>query len=229
MDDDNVILVNKPLGWTSYQVVRIVKKVLKAKKVGHTGTLDPLASGLLILCCNEKTKAIAHYQDMDKVYVGSFDLGKTTPSFDLETDFDQVYDHTSITPAMVHAVAKTLEGKIWQTPPPYAAIKQKGVRAYTSARRGKPMDLPPRLVDVKSFEVTGTHLPRVDFRIRCGKGVYIRSMAHDVGKALGVGAFLHELTRVQIGAYHVRNALMVREIIRSANPNAFYINGWSCV
>ena len=121
MYDNNVLLVKKPFGWTSYQVVSIVKKALNAKKVGHAGTLDPLATGLLILCCNEKTKEIEHYQAMEKVYVGSFELGKTTPSFDLETDVDQVFDHEAITPDMIYAAAKKLEGDIWQTPPAYSA------------------------------------------------------------------------------------------------------------
>lgn len=223
MYENSVLLVNKPFGWSSFQVVKTLREALGLKKAGHAGTLDPLATGLLIVCTNSKTKAIAHFQCLDKVYEGCFELGKTTPSFDAETDVDHETPYDHITPQAIHAAAKTFIGTIWQVPPAYSAIKQQGQRAYHKARNGQPVRLPPRQVTIHSFEIKRIALPHIYFRITCGKGVYIRSIARDIGQVLEVGAFLTALERVAIGPYHINTARSVRDIICSVNPNAFRI------
>ena len=205
MYDNMMLLVNKPSGWSSFDVVKKLRCTLGIKKIGHAGTLDPRATGLLILCTGKKTKEIARYQAMPKVYEGEMELGKTTPSFDLETPFDYVGRWEHITPAMVHDAVKSFIGAIWQTPPIYSAIHHHGERAYKKVRKGEKVVLRPRLVSVKSFTITCA-LPIIRFTIICGKGVYIRSIAHDLGQKLGVGGFLKRLQRTQIGPYHLRDA-----------------------
>ncbi len=218
---NTVLFIDKPFGWTSFQVTKTLKEGLKLQKVGHAGTLDPLASGLLILCTNDKTKEIVTYQTMDKIYEGVMEIGKTTPSFDLETDFNTVFSYDHITPEMIYNTKKIFEGKISQVPPIYSAIKKNGQRAYKKARKNQKISLAPRMVEVKSFDITHMDLPYIHFTIHCGKGVYIRSIVHDFGQALCVGAHLTALHRTHIGPYYVGDASTVREILSSVNENAF--------
>ncbi len=214
----SVILVNKPLKWTSFDVIKKIKFLLKNHikdnlKVGHAGTLDPLATGLLIVCTGPKTKEIYKYQNMDKVYEGIMSLGKTTPSYDLETSFDSQQNYNHITLNDIIDTRNIFLGQIEQVPPIYSAIKIKGVRCYKNARneigRNSTMisDIPKREVCIKSFEICETKLPDIKFRIQCSKGTYIRSIAHDFGKYLRVGGYLAQLNRLQIGNYMLKNAV----------------------
>ena len=200
------ILIDKPLTWTSFDVVNKLRYLLKVKKIGHAGTLDPLATGLLILCTGKMTKQIASYQAEEKEYQATFTIGKTTPSFDLETDFDSELDCSEVTNTMITKAAKELTGAIMQTPPIYSAIKKGGVPSYKKARRKENVTLEPRPVEIKVFEIMSVELPKVNVRIVCSKGTYIRSLAHDFGKKLGVGAHLSQLVRTRIGAYQLNEA-----------------------
>ncbi|MEM7382913.1 MAG: tRNA pseudouridine(55) synthase TruB [Bacteroidota bacterium] len=201
-----VLPIAKPLGWTSFDVVRKVRAALKVSKAGHAGTLDPLATGLLIVCIGKQTKAIGQYQDLEKVYQGELVLGRTTPSIDLETDFDReaAYDH--VTAAALHQLAPSFVGYIQQIPPAYSAIKTSGVRAYKRARQGRPVVLQPRQVWIKDFTITSVHIPRVSFEVTCGSGTYIRSLVRDFGEQLGAGAYLASLCRTRIGPYTLQDA-----------------------
>ena len=201
-----MFLVDKPLGWTSFQVIKKLRQELKVKKLGHAGTLDPLATGLLIICTGKETKKIADYQGLDKVYTGDIVLGRTTPSFDRETAIDQEHSWQHISQEDILAAAAKQVGEISQRPPIYSAIKKQGKRAYLSAREGDKIILAPRLVEVKQFTITKVALPTVSFKIHCSKGVYIRAMARDLGEELGVGGYLHRLRRTDIGPYSVSNA-----------------------
>lgn len=207
-----VILIDKPLNWTSFQVVNKVRWLirkhyqLKKIKVGHAGTLDPLATGLLILCTGRKTKIIDTYQAQHKVYTGTFQLGATTPSYDLETEIDQTFDVSHLTPSDLTSVSHQFIGTIEQAPPIFSAIKKDGKRLYEIARSGGTIEIPKRPVTIQSFELTHLQLPDVGFEIACSKGTYIRSIAHDFGKALDNGAHLTALRRTQIGDFHVDQA-----------------------
>lgn len=206
-EEGEVLLVNKPLGWTSFDVVNRLRIVIREcmgirkLKVGHAGTLDPLADGLLILCTGKFTKQIDDYQAQEKEYTGTFQLGATTPSFDLEHDIDVRYEYQHITPEMIEKAVVKLTGSIEQIPPAFSAIKVNGKRAYKSARKDKEIKLEPRSVTIREFEITGIDLPDVHFRIVCSKGTYIRSLARDFGHALQSGAHLIRLTRTRIGEY----------------------------
>ncbi len=210
-----VLCVDKPLHWTSFDVVKKLKWALenqckiKKLKIGHAGTLDPLADGLLILCTGKKTKEISLIQDMEKTYSGTFVLGATTPSYDLETGIDQTFDISKITRKEIIAATKILTGEYNQMPPLFSAKKVDGQRAYDIARAGKTVELKPKLVTVYSFEITNLELPKIHFRIRCSKGTYIRSMAHDLGKLLNNGAYLAKLRRENIGSFSLDSALDV--------------------
>jgi tRNA pseudouridine55 synthase len=207
------ILINKPLHWTSFDVVRKLRNILKVKKIGHAGTLDPLATGLLILCTNNKTKEIERYQNLDKTYQGTIYIGKTTPSFDLETDFDQIKSYEHITEEEVYQTAKKFVGTIEQLPPMYSATKVQGKRLYKLARKGKTIDLAPKIVHIKSFGIIDIQLPYITFRIECSKGTYIRSLADSYGKRLkNVGAHLATLQRTHIGEYSLSDAYEINEI-----------------
>jgi len=216
-----VLLLDKPLTWTSFDVVRKVKNTLRPRKIGHAGTLDPLATGLLILCTGKKTKEIDLIQAQEKEYEGTFRLGQTTPSFDLETPVDSEQPYAHLTAAEIRAAAATFLGKIEQTPPLFSAVKVDGQRAYELARKGEEAVIKSKVVDIKTFEITRIVLPDIDFRVVCSKGTYIRSLARDLGVALGVGAHLTRLVRTRIGEYRLADAWTVAEVqaLRPPRPD----------
>lgn len=209
---DRVLLIKKPFQWTSFDVVNKLRYRLKIKKIGHAGTLDPLATGLLIICTGKMTKQIEAFMGLEKEYTGKFILGKSTPSHDLETDITEEKDIAALTDEDVHAATQALTGSIRQLPPMHSAIKIGGKRAYHFARKGQEIALKHREVEVKTFEITGIQLPEASFRIVCSKGTYIRSIARDFGNALGVGAYLTELCRTRIGEFRLEDALDVDEV-----------------
>lgn len=210
--DGSVVLVDKPLEWTSFDVVKKLKYALKVKKIGHAGTLDPLATGLLILCTGKMTKQIEKFQAQEKEYTGKFVIGQTTPSYDLETEPTVAVDTTHITMDDLTASKKAFEGIIDQTPPIFSAIKVKGKRAYESARKGEDIKLKSRQVEIKTFDITGFSDREISFKIICTKGTYIRSIAHDFGQKLGTGAYLSELRRTRIGNFSVEDAKTIEEL-----------------
>lgn len=212
-------LVHKPFAWTSFDVVKKLRGLLKVKKIGHAGTLDPLATGLLILCTGKKTKEISYYQSLPKTYEGTIGLGKTTPSFDLGTPFDSEQSCCHLKEEDVKQVSREFIGSIEQIPPIYSALKVKGKRAYTLARQGKVPKLAARKVTIQEFVITQIALPFVHFRIVCSGGTYIRSIAHDLGKKLGVGGYLKRLTRTHIGGYTLTDAFDLTEDIRSLDKS----------
>lgn len=211
-DTGRLLLINKPLGWTSFDVVNKLRYKLKIKKIGHAGTLDPLATGLLIICTGKMTKRIEEYMGLEKEYTGKFVLGKTTPSHDLETEIATEKDISSLTPELVRATTQSLTGNIRQLPPAHSAIRIGGKRAYQFARKGQEVELKHRDVEVSEFEITGVHFPEASFRIVCSKGTYIRSIARDFGEALGVGAYLTDLCRTRIGNFKLEDALSIDEV-----------------
>ncbi|GAB3567154.1 tRNA pseudouridine(55) synthase TruB [Spirosoma luteolum] len=210
-DPGQVILIDKPLTWTSFDVANKLKYACKFKKIGHAGTLDPLATGLLILCTGKMTKQIDTFQAQEKEYTGTLVLGKTTPSVDLETGFDAEYDTSGITPEAIAEAARQLTGDILQVPPIYSAIRVNGERLYEKARRGETGDqveggIKSRQVTVSLFEVDAGRFPEVDFRIICSKGTYIRSLVRDLGLLLNNGAYMSALRRTRIGAFRIEDA-----------------------
>ncbi len=209
---DHIILIDKPLDWTSFDVVKKIKYKLKLKKVGHAGTLDPLATGLLILCTGKKTKEIEQIQNQAKEYTGTIVLGKTTPSYDLETPVTETGNPAGLTPDFLHQLTHQFIGEISQTPPIFSAVKVEGQRAYKKARAGQKVELKSRKVNIYSFELTEINIPEVKFRVKCSKGTYIRSLANDFGKAAGVGGYLSELRRTKIGDYAVTRAYTIDTI-----------------
>lgn len=209
---DRVILIDKPLQWTSFDVVNKLRGRLKIKKIGHAGTLDPLATGLLILCTGKMTKRIDEYQAQEKEYTGNLVLGQTTPSHDLETVVSEAKDISSLSEEVIVEATRKFIGIIQQIPPFHSAIKVDGKRAYALARQGKEPELKPREVTVFEFEITAIDLPMVSFRIVCSKGTYIRSLVRDFGNELGVGAYLSKLCRTRIGKFHLKDALTIEEI-----------------
>ena len=210
--EENVFLVNKPYRWTSFDVVKKIRSCRKLKKVGHAGTLDPLATGLLIICTGKKTKEIDVFQNLDKEYIGKFVIGKTTPSYDLETDFDSEQQWSHVAKNKIEKAVLKLSGEMEQIPPAHSAIKIKGKRAYSQAMQGKNIELKARKVTIKYFRLIKMNLPEVTFEVHCSKGTYIRSLVHDLGVKLGVGAYLKELSRTAIGKYKLENAMEVIEI-----------------
>lgn len=210
--EGRVLLVNKPLEWTSFDVVNKLRYKLKIKKIGHAGTLDPLATGLLIICVGKMTKRIEEFMGLEKEYTGKFVVGQTTPSHDLETEVSEKKDISFLTETSIHEAAKTFVGKISQLPPLHSAIKIGGKRAYQFARKGREVELQPREVEISAFDITDISLPEVSFRIVCSKGTYIRSIARDFGNALGTGAYLSELCRTRIGNYLLGNAVTIDEV-----------------
>ena len=204
-----VFLVDKPLEWTSFQVVNKLKHVIRRKhklrkiKIGHAGTLDPLATGLLIICTGKMTKSIETFQGLEKMYTGTFLLGATTSSYDLETEIDQTFPLEDLSSEKIEAAVKELTGEIEQYPPVFSAIKIDGQRAYKLARNGQEVEIRPRKVEIKTFEIDTEEFPKVHFKIVCSKGTYIRSIAHDLGKLLNNGAHLIALRRESIGDFEV--------------------------
>ncbi len=217
-----VLLLDKPLTWTSFDVVRKVKNTLRPRKIGHAGTLDPLATGLLILCTGKKTKEIDQIQAQEKEYEGTFRLGQTTPSFDLETPVDTELPYAHLTEEEIRAAVATFLGKIAQIPPVFSAVKVDGKRAYELARKGQEAEIKPKTVEIKAFELTRLALPDIDFRVVCSKGTYVRSLARDLGIALGCGAHLTRLVRTRIGEYKLEDAWTVAEVqaLRPTPPEA---------
>ncbi|MBP6731079.1 MAG: tRNA pseudouridine(55) synthase TruB [Chitinophagales bacterium] len=213
-----VLLINKPLTWTSFDVVNKLRYALTKKlgnriKVGHAGTLDPLATGLLIICTGKMTKKIDEFQGMDKEYTGTFLLGATTPTYDSEMEPDATFPTEHITKAMLQQAVAKYTGAIEQMPPIYSAIKVDGKTAYAQARKGKDIELKPRSIVVNEFALTRIALPEVDFRVVCSKGTYIRSLAFDFGKAVDSGAYLKALCRTKIGDFDLKNSLTVEECV----------------
>jgi tRNA pseudouridine55 synthase len=206
-----LLLIDKPFRWTSFDVVNKLRYRLKIKKVGHAGTLDPLATGLLIVCTGKMTKRIEEFMGMEKEYTGKFVLGQTTASFDLETEVDATKDISALRDQDIYAATAKFIGVINQLPPLHSAIKVGGKRAYEFARKGREVTLQPREVEIREFEITGISLPEVSFRIVCSKGTYIRSIARDFGENLGVGAHLSQLCRTRIGPYLLKDAESIQE------------------
>ena len=211
-----ILLIDKPLHWTSFQAVNKLKYVLinkvglpKKFKIGHAGTLDPLASGLLLVCTGKFTKRITELQGQAKEYTGTFYIGATTPSYDLETEIDETFDTSHIDETVIHETVKQFLGEIDQKPPIFSAIKKDGVRLYEHARAGETIEIASRKTTIHEFEITRIALPEVDFRVVCSKGTYIRSLAYDFGKAMDSGAHLTVLRRTKIGEYDVLNAIDV--------------------
>ena len=215
--EGQVILIDKPLEWTSFQAVNKVRWLIKKSfgfkkiKVGHAGTLDPLATGLLIICTGKFTKKIDTFQAQEKEYTGTFTLGATTPSYDLETEIDQNFDISEITSEQIHETTKQFIGEIQQQPPVFSALKKDGKRLYEFARNGEEVEIPFRKITISEFEITRIDLPNVDFRVVCSKGTYIRSLANDFGKALNNGAHLSALRRTKIGDFSVANAISISD------------------
>lgn len=208
-----VIIIDKPLNWTSFQVVNKIRWAIRQKfnlkkiKVGHAGTLDPLATGLLILCTGKMTKNINEYQAENKEYTGTITLGATTPSYDLETEIDQSYPTEHITEAMIHKATESFKGLIRQKPPIFSAIKKDGVRLYELARKGEQTEIKSREVEIVDFDITKIDFPNIQFRIVCSKGTYIRSIANDFGKELQSGSHLSSLRRTKSGNFDLTKAL----------------------
>lgn len=201
-----VLLIDKPLRWTSFDVVRKIRNLVRIKKVGHAGTLDPLATGLLIVCTGKFTKKINEYMAREKEYTGTFTLGATTPTYDLESEPTDFKPLEGIDRDAIIQQTASFTGDILQIPPAHSAIKVDGKRVYELARQGKEVKLDPRPVTIKEFEITRIELPEVDFRVVCTTGTYIRSLANDFGAALGCGAYLSKLCRTRIGEFRVEEA-----------------------
>ena len=213
--DGKVLLIDKPLNWTSFQVVNKIRWLIKQQfgikkiKVGHAGTLDPLATGLLILCTGKLTKKIETYQAQVKEYTGTITLGTTTPSYDLETEVDQTFDISGITEEDIQDNTKHFIGEIQQQPPIFSALKKDGKRLYEYAREGEKVEIPKRTITISEFKITKIDVPNIEFRAVCSKGTYIRSLAHDFGKSLNNGAHLSALRRTKIGGFSVEDAVGV--------------------
>lgn len=213
-----IFLIHKPLGWTSFQVVNKIRHFLKKQtglkklKVGHAGTLDPLATGLLILCTGKMTKTISALQEEEKEYTGTFYLGATTPSYDLETEQNQQFSISHLSPQKIYDTTNEFKGKIKQLPPLYSALKKEGKRLYEYARQGLSPELNARNVYISKFEIQNIDLPQISFLVRCSKGTYIRSLAHDFGKALNSGAHLSSLCRTKIGKFALEEAYTMESV-----------------
>lgn len=215
-EEGRLLLINKPQHWTSFDVVKKLRYVLKVKKIGHAGTLDPLATGLLIIGTGKFTKKLNELQGLDKTYEGVIEIGKTTPSYDLETEFDSQESWEHITPEDIGRVKEELTGPLQQIPPAHSAIKVDGERAYKKARKNKEVKLEPRSVIIHSFDIE-PNLPELHFKVHCSKGTYIRSLAHDFGQKLGVGGYLKKLVRTGVGDYKLSDAKDLDEFIRLHN------------
>jgi tRNA pseudouridine55 synthase len=216
-----VLLINKPLKWTSFQVVNKLRWEIRQRfsikkiKVGHAGTLDPLATGLLILCTGKFTKKISEYQAQTKEYTGVITLGATTPSYDLETEIDQTYSIAHISEETIHETALQFVGEQNQRPPIFSALKKDGKRLYELARAGETTEIPTRKIQIDAFEITKIRMPDVHFRVLCSKGTYIRSLAYDFGKALESGGHLSALRRTKIGDFSVEDSIGIESFIAS--------------
>lgn len=214
-EEGKVLLIDKPLHWTSFDVVRKVRNSIRIKKVGHAGTLDPLATGLLIICTGKFTKRINEFMAQEKEYTGSFTLGAVTPTYDLESEPEKLMDTSAITDTIIQDATAGFIGNIKQLPPVYSAIKKQGTALYELARRGEEVELEPRDVCISVFEIVSIEMPVVHFRIVCSTGTYIRSVANDFGAALGCGAYLSGLRRTRIGEFNIEDAMSLDAFIAS--------------
>jgi len=218
-----IFLLEKPLGWTSFDLVKKVKNLIRKKynlkkiKVGHAGTLDPLATGLLIICTGKFTKRISEIQEQNKVYTGEITFGGTTASYDLETEVETQYETSHITKELIQNTIQRFTGEINQKPPIFSALKRDGERLYKKARRGENIEIESRKVSVHSFGITIMEMPKISFEIMCSKGTYIRSIAHDFGAALASGAYLSKLCRTAIGDYKLQDALDIISFEKQLN------------
>lgn len=209
--EGKVLLIDKPLEWTSYDVIRKLRKIINLKKIGHAGTLDPLATGLLIVCTGKFTKKINEYMAQEKEYTGTITLGAVTPTYDRESEPAEIKSTEGITPEMIKEKTKEFTGEILQTPPIHSAIKQKGKPVYLMARKGIDVVLEPRKITIKEFEITKIEMPVISFKVVCTTGTYIRSLANDFGKALGCGGYLSQLRRTRIGNFKVEDAMTMEK------------------
>jgi tRNA pseudouridine55 synthase len=217
--EGQIILIDKPVGWTSFKVVHKLRQVTGVKKIGHAGTLDPLATGLLILATGKKTKEIDQYQAQEKTYSGTFILGKTSPSMDMETEPDSFSSYEAVSAKDISRIRDKYLGKQLQIPPMYSAVKFQGKTMYNLARKGKVVELAPREIEIMDFQINSIELPEISFIIKCSKGTYIRKLAHDFGNDLGCGAVLGSLRRQKIGEYSVEEAFNMDEIFTLFNKN----------
>lgn len=215
--EGKVLLIDKPLHWTSFDMVKKVRWLTRVMKVGHAGTLDPLATGLLIICTGKFTKQINDYMGMIKEYTGSLVLGATTASYDLEQEPENFKSIDSVSEQDIQNATKQFIGTIFQFPPQHSAIKKDGKRLYESARQGIEVKVDPRQITIEAFEITKIDLPTVEFRVVCSTGTYIRSLVHDFGQALGVGAYMSGLRRTKIGAFDVENAIQWEDLEKEIN------------
>ena len=217
--EGELLLIDKPLEWTSFQVVNKIRWALKRKfnikklKVGHAGTLDPLATGLLIICTGKMTKKISEFQDLDKTYIGTITLGATTPSFDLETPINKRFPLKHLNKEKIIEAKKNFIGTINQYPPIFSAIKKKGKRLYEFARIGKKIDIQSRKVVIYNLEFRKINLPDLNFKLKCSKGTYIRSLANDFGKSIDSGGYLSSLRRTAVGSFKIKNSIQLQEFI----------------
>lgn len=209
--DGKVLLIDKPLHWTSFDIVRKMRNLIQIKKIGHAGTLDPLATGLLIVCTGKFTKKINEYMAKEKEYTGHITLGAVTPTYDLESKPEQMKEYSFLTPELIHAATVPFTGTIDQFPPIYSAIKKEGVALYELARRGVEVQLEARKINIYHFEITNISLPVLSFKVVCSTGTYIRSLANDFGAALGCGGYLSSLRRTRIGEFEVSEALSMEQ------------------
>jgi tRNA pseudouridine55 synthase len=208
-EEGKVLLINKPFEWTSFGVISKIRHLIRIKKVGHAGTLDPLATGLLIICTGKFTKRINEFMAQEKEYTGTFTLGATTPTYDLESEPENFKPIEHITEKQINEATAPFTGDILQIPPAHSAIKVNGKRVYELARQGVEVKLEPRKVTIKTFEITKIELPVVHFRVVCSTGTYIRSLAQDFGNALGCGAYMSSLCRTRIGEFQLKDAFTI--------------------
>ena len=221
IEEGEVFLIDKPLKYTSFQVVKKLRNILKNKfnlnklKVGHAGTLDPLASGLLIICTGRMTKQISDFQNLDKEYVGTMSIGSTTPSYDLETKIDKTFSTDHINENLLNKIKDNFIGTIDQVPPIFSAVKKNGKRLYKYAREGKKIDIKSKKVTINKFDLKHIYIPKIDFEVNCSKGTYIRSLINDFGRDLNSGAHLVSLRRTKIGSFSINNSITIDEFIKN--------------
>ena len=221
IEEGEVFLIDKPLNYTSFQVVKKLRNILKNKfnlnklKVGHAGTLDPLASGLLIICTGRMTKQISDFQNLDKEYVGTMSIGSTTPSYDLETKIDRTFSTDHINKNLLNTIKDNFIGTIDQVPPIFSAVKKNGKRLYKYAREGKNIDIKSKKVTINKFDLKHIYIPKIDFEVNCSKGTYIRSLINDFGRDLNSGAHLVSLRRTKIGSFSINNSITIDEFIKN--------------
>lgn len=215
--EGKVLLLDKPIGWTSFNMVQKVRYLTRVTKVGHAGTLDPLATGLLIICTGKYTKQINTYMGMTKEYIGSMVIGATTPTYDLESEPENFKQIDHITIDQIHASTKQFIGPILQMPPQHSAIKKDGKRLYESARQGIEVKVDPRPITIESFEITKIDFPSIEFKVVCSTGTYIRSLVKDFGDAIGVGAYMSALRRTRIGDFKIEDAMQWEDLAAEIN------------